>query len=371
MKIIFLSETLHPTDYQNIIRNGTFINPSKQIYFINLLNLISKKFDVIHLSKIPLNGSHGLNNGPRKYGNIHFYYPTTTTNPIIHFFRYRRLIKKFIHMKSVIFIIDAANIYLIKLFNSLSLKSRAILILFDTSMNSKNSMKISMLEKEAYLKNWKSYITRETFDDLNQLSNSASIFSIPGFAESIHSSSPHRKPYFFYSGSLNSESGLDQFITAYLRLGRHDVDLIIAGYGSDASFIEKLSMLNRSIKFLGFIEHDMIKNYQANALFNINTKSYDKNGTFSVIPTKLFEYLSSGAPTISIMHPFFFNYFPHEVEWLHENSVDEWEKRIKLCLNDDRNILIEKAQKIKNIMIKEYGIDSIRVKFMNWIEKLP
>lgn len=371
MKIIVLSTAIHPIDYQNVIRSGYVLNPSHQHYVVHLLKMLAMHHEVIHLSSLPLGTLSGITKSIRKLGKIQFYYPLPTSFPFLRYIRYRSLVKRVLKKQTgkPLLLLDGNSKGILSFAKSLSLPNTHVIVTDHPRHFSGITLR-EVKRHEKLLQGWDGYITLTP--SLNKAFNlyQKPYLLLPGFVEVRQTSSPHKRPYFFFSGALYTRYGIDRIIDAYLQLGRLDIDLVIAGHGPEASFIERLSQTHKTIKFLGLIDHDLVYRYQSNALLNLHPRPRDEALDNDSIPSKLFEYLSSGAPTMSVIHPYFYEHLEQQVEWLEVGDVHEWIQRLKLFLNDDHRLHLEKAQRVKAYMLKTFSYQELDASFSRWLSSI-
>ena len=356
MTILVLSTCLHPIDFQNLIRSGQTLNPSHQTYYEHLLATSALSHRVVTMSLLPLGHLPGMTKGIRKAGQVAYHYPLPTTHRIIRLVRYHQLVKRWIREQKEPFIIfvDGNSKTIMSFAKTLTLSQRTIIITDHPNHLSSLNQRAKK-HHTSLLVGWDSYITLTP--SLNEAFNrdKKPFVIISGFAEPRTVSSPHKRPYLFFSGALYNRYGIDRLLDAFRQLNRPDIDLVVAGHGPESSFLERLSQTTSNIKFLGLIDHELVYRYQSNALLNVQPRQRDPDLDADSIPSKLFEFLSSGAPTMSVMHPFFYPLYADDVEWLDEGTVDEWVKRLTLFLQEDQKLHINKAQRVKTNMIHTYS----------------
>ena len=356
MKILTLSTTLHPIDFDNIIRSGLSLNPSHQHFYLHVFLALSSHAKIDILSLFPPKKIPGVTKAKRVYKTVSFYYPQPYKGFLLRWISYRHLIRQYLQKNGNpdIILIDSSSRLISRLAKTLSPLTRVVIVTDHPrhleGAKPKNSQKIIQSHQD-----WEGYISlTESLNDAFNKHKKPHLI-LPGIVESRQSSSPQKRPYLFFSGALYTKYGIDILLQAFLALKRPDLDLIIAGHGPEASLIERLSQLHPTIKFLGQVDHQHIYQYQGNALLNLHPRPLDKQRDLDSIPSKLFEYLTSGIPTMSTMHPYFYPRFSEEVEWIETNSVEEWTKRLRLFLHSDQSRALEKAQRLKALMLKEYG----------------
>lgn len=180
---------------------------------------------------------------------------------------------------------------------------------------------------------------------------------MPGICEKRDVFSKYARPYFFFSGALYERYGIHNLIKAFLDL-KSDFDLLIAGHGEDTPLIEELSRTNPHIKYLGMLSQEELYRYQAGAFLNVNPRPFEQNLDLYSIPSKFLEYVSSGSPTLSTLHPAFAETFNEVVAWAGSGSSLElkvaMERFIKLNV-DER---VGMGKRAERIALDHYGIDA-------------
>jgi glycosyltransferase involved in cell wall biosynthesis len=193
---------------------------------------------------------------------------------------------------------------------------------------------------------------------------------IPGIVESAIGAKHHPRPYVFFSGALYSRYGIDSFINGFLQLNNQKLDLLVSGFGPEASMIEQLSQQHRHIKFLGLLSPTQVRKYQAGAYVNVNPRPLDKTLDAVAIPSKVLDYIASGAPTLTTRHPFFESHFDQTLQWIEDASEDGIRVSLQQFLNLDYSLVQAKAIKAKNIAIQEFGIETTGQRLWSWINSL-
>jgi glycosyltransferase involved in cell wall biosynthesis len=368
MKILALSSTLHPIDFDNIVRSGIALNPSHQHYYFHLLTSLSSHAKVDVLSLFPAKKIPGVTKTKRLFKSLTFYYPKPYASPILRWWSYRQRLHHYVKTSGApdIVLVDSSSRLISRLAQSLRGITRLVII--TDHPRHLDGASLSRTKQFIHLhRNWEGYITLT--ESLNASFNPhlKPYVLMPGFVENRHVSSPQKRPYLFFSGALYTKYGLDIVLQAFLALKRPDLDLIIAGHGPEASLVERLSQLHPTIKFLGQLDHQHVYQYQGNALLNLHPRPLDTQRDLDSIPSKLFEYLSSGVPTMSTMHPFFYSQFQDEVEWIETNTSEEWTQRLRYFLTSDQTRALEKAQRLQAKIIQLYGYRPMGEKLFHFL----
>lgn len=193
---------------------------------------------------------------------------------------------------------------------------------------------------------------------------------IPGIVEAATGAKKHPRPYVFFSGALYSRYGIDALIKGFLQLHDSKLDLLIAGFGPEASMIEQLSQQHRQIKFLGLLSPLQARKYQAGAYVNVNPRPLDAQLDAVAIPSKVLDYIASGAPTLTTRHPFFEQYFHQNLQWIEDASEDGIRVSLKQFFALDYSLIQSKAIQAKTIAIEQFGIDTTGQRLWSWINSL-
>lgn len=193
---------------------------------------------------------------------------------------------------------------------------------------------------------------------------------IPGIVEPAIGAKQNPRPYVFFSGALYNRYGIEALLKGFLQLNHPNLDLLIAGFGPEASMIEQLSQQHRHIKYLGLLSPLQTRKYQAGAYVNVNPRPVDAQLDAVAIPSKVLDYIASGAPTLTTRHPFFESYFPQTLQWIEDASEDGIRVSLKRFLSLDYSLVQSQAMKAKTIAIEQFGIENTGQRLWRWINSL-
>jgi glycosyltransferase involved in cell wall biosynthesis len=360
MNIVLLTSYIHPELYTHHLNSNLFINPSHQHYYDQLTQSIALNKVVHVISYTALSTPKGFQKVQKK-GRILFHTPKRFLGRLMHIYIYyqyaKKLIQKLAKNDQTMVLLDGNSASLAFIASWLRRVCNVHIIPVVTDLPSSLSKPSRTLQwvYENIMPMMTGFICLT--EGLNQHVNTQHkpVIYLPGFCEERHASSPHKKPYFFFSGALYERYGIHQLLQAFIKLNQPDIDLVIAGHGPESTLIERLSQSYPNIQFLGLIDQQTVYRYQADALANLNPRLRDDHFDQLSIPSKMFDYLSSGVPTISVIHPFFYTRFPKDVEWLDEGSIDEWVFRLKQFLASDLSLLRDEAQRLKQKMLATFN----------------
>ena len=193
---------------------------------------------------------------------------------------------------------------------------------------------------------------------------------VPGLVESLTGAKQHPRPYLFFSGALYPRYGVEAMIKGFLAANLPDFDLLIAGFGPEASMIERLSQAHRQIKYLGLLTPTLVQKYQAGAYANLNPRPLDATLDPVAIPSKVFDYLAAGVPCLTTRHPFFETHFPDQLIWIEEASEDGIRVALQRMIQLDYALLQSKANKAKDYTLAHWGIGPTGQALVAWLNSL-
>lgn len=124
---------------------------------------------------------------------------------------------------------------------------------------------------------------------------------VEGIADSDYvsrPSSPVRKPYFLYSGTLDRRYGIRKLLDAFVAANIENYELYICGDGDDRVNVENVSASNSRVKYLGQLDRSAVLQLQREASLLINPRDNESAFTKYSFPSKIIEYMSSGVPVM-------------------------------------------------------------------------
>jgi glycosyltransferase involved in cell wall biosynthesis len=183
-------------------------------------------------------------------------------------------------------------------------------------------------------------------------------FILPGVIDA-DAAKPKTKPrpYFFFAGALHARYGVNLLIEAFDKL-TEDVDLLIAGHGPVGE-VNEAARKNSHVKYLGQLPASEIREWESGALANVNPRPLDNTLDAYSIPSKFFEYMVSGALTISTRHPCLTRFFENDVIWAGNGSVDEIYNALHSALHMEADLKIKMAVTAKETMFAQFGVDAV------------
>ncbi len=192
--------------------------------------------------------------------------------------------------------------------------------------------------------------------------------NFPGVIEDRKCFSSYPRPYLFFAGAMHERYGVNNLITAFMNT-TYDVDLLIAGHGP-SHFVEQSTLKDKRIKFIGQLTQEATYKYEAGSLLNINPRPYDRKLDIFSVPSKFFEYMTSGAPTMSTEHSLLTPQFQKLAIWAGQGSIMEIRTALIEFMEMSPASRDRMAKRAKEAVLTEFGIEAIAKKLNQFISSL-
>jgi glycosyltransferase involved in cell wall biosynthesis len=355
MNIIYLTTALKDEDYEAFLKMGLSVsNPSNQNFHSKFIKALQTKDNVVVLSLIsfPTKGVRALNSDQFHYVD----YPDDYFEKIFSRKSEVITIAESFATKFDCLVYDPLNLSLAKAAPILAKKWNipSIAILTD---NPKNLSSASL------------YFSRNVFASVKKAAGVIALSD--GLIKAFHA---ENKPslttegivekmsrgevsfpkgsYIFFAGSLMPRYGVQDLIEAYLKT-KPDYELIIAGHqgkpllqGENEPRIHYLGQLTKSENYL----------FEENAALLVNPRPYDDKLDKESIPSKVLEYLSSGAPVLSTRHSKLQELFPGDINWLTESGEGAFERFFESHLDQTKRFVNLRPNNSNERLFNLYGI---------------
>ena len=193
-------------------------------------------------------------------------------------------------------------------------------------------------------------------------------FNISGITEARDVFATHQRPYLFFAGALHERYGIHNLVHAFSST-TYDVDLIIAGHGPD-HFIKEAAKKDARIIYVGQLSQTDTYKYESGALLNINPRPYDRLLNTYSIPSKFFEYMTSGTVTMSTEHDLLTPKYTKLAIWAGHGSISDLRMGIIEFMNLPLLSKDRLAKKAKETILAEFGIEAIAQNLSQFINSL-
>ncbi|MFA5235328.1 MAG: glycosyltransferase [Bacilli bacterium] len=180
---------------------------------------------------------------------------------------------------------------------------------------------------------------------------------LPGVIDEFVAPKKETIPYIFFAGALHSRYGISHLLEAFSKLNAA-VGLSIAGHGPEDE-VRAAAQGDHRIRYLGQLPPDAIREMECGALFNVNPRPSDETLDAYSIPSKFFEYLSSGSLTVSSRHPCLTKLFQEDVLWAGNGSVADLLEAMKTALALSEEAKRKMALTAKETVLSQFGIAAV------------
>jgi glycosyltransferase involved in cell wall biosynthesis len=380
-KIILIGSVLPPIIFQHWLDAGEIINPSHQLFFTRLIEGIANQQTIQVLCLPPVKKTTSKRWMPEniyRLGQIMYiqfsHFNTRWLRPISLSFQIHQYLRRTV-LKSpedIVLLIDGNS----RLAGSISKRYQhhprvKTIGIFTDSPKQLSNIRPSLIRSWYRLhKNHQAYIgiTSALLKEFNPLKKPQ--LEVPCIVDAIEGAKQHDRPYIFFSGALYERYGVESMIHAYLQLKPKNMDFLIAGFGPVSQRIEQLSQQHRQIKFLGLLNPTLTRKYQAGAYVNVNPRPLDATLDQVAIPSKVLDYVSSGAPTLTSRHPWIEGQFGENIYYIDDTSVDGIRVALERFLLADYALAQTKAIRAKNLVLSTFGKEKVGYDLLAWINDL-
>lgn len=173
--------------------------------------------------------------------------------------------------------------------------------------------------------------------------------------EIIQTKKPAVGNYYFFGGALYERYGIKNLINGFLNANVKG-KLVIAGTGPLRQYIFDNLEKNSRVLYLSQLPKEEIYALEQNAIANINPRPFDRKLDEESVPSKLIEYLASGAPIISTIHGKLSEIFHNEIYWISDDSQEGITKAFEEFEKEDQKELKKMALNARTKVIELYGV---------------
>ena len=370
MKILYITTAMEQEDYRLFSKLWSIQpNPSNQIFNNKMIRSLSLTHDVDVLSIRPLSRKLcSVKSLPFREvadGHITWHYTTVKGGSFMRkqyaMRDFKKCLSKTITKDYVIFV-DTINPICLTLAAKIKEQYRIPLIgvCITSPSNINGTMRSYALKIFDLAKNCDGYISLT--EDLNDLYNENFRHSlvIEGLVDKDRPEIDlePKKPYFFYSGSMLNKYGVYNLIKAFRGVNSLNYELLIAGHSVNQEEIKEATKKMKNIKYLGTLPHSKVLTLQSNSIANINPRPVSQDLNRYSVPSKLFEYLSSGSLTISTMQQKLASEISDAI-WVESNSVEDLRDAMLEALDLKEKARKDIAKKAKEKVLSIYSLEKV------------
>jgi len=393
MNIIFLTSSMADSDFVSYASKAKIKpNPSNQNFYNKLIKCLSLNNKVYAVSLRPfckgMFEENELTEARGVEGTITYYYTNASTSKVYKATKLHKDIAKTVedivteeNLDSFIILVDTLRYNLVKAAKLVRSNYGCKLIGVVTD-NPGNLSNVKAKFVKTTLKSSEEldgYICLT--ERLNKIFNPQEkpYYILEGIVEDIEKEK--KLPigqYIFFGGALYERYGVKNLINAFHKID-NKVNLVLAGSGELQKYINEMTMKDKRILYLSQIDKKMIYSLEQNALLNINPRPYSITLDNESVPSKLIEYIASGAPTMSTVHSTLRTLFPDDVIWLDDYSENGIAEALKTYLDKkDHSHDIKRAASARVRVYDLFGfntqsnalsvfIETIKTDVISWV----
>jgi glycosyltransferase involved in cell wall biosynthesis len=129
------------------------------------------------------------------------------------------------------------------------------------------------------------------------------IRNVPHYEEIPPYPDAHEKTI-IYQGMLNRGRGLEEMILALLKLQDYTFEIVGTGdIEGDLKKLVKASQLENRVKFLGFLNESVAKNFKNRSVIGLNLLDGKGKNYYYSLANKTFDYMMAGIPSLQMDFP--------------------------------------------------------------------
>ena len=370
MNIIYFTTAQDKNDFASYLSLwNTPINTSNQTFHNKLIRAIAMNNHVDVVSIRPFSTRNCnvefLEASETVTDSIHWHYPKINRGKITYINSLMKQIKGMFEnfVRNSLIITDTINptvLYLATYFAK-KYKMPAIGVCTDSPSNIANTTRAYTMFLLKMSKTLNGYICltnglNELFNDQNKPS-----IIIEGIVED---EDPEKERnifgrYIFFCGALSERYGIYNLINFYKTYIKGDIKLVLCGHHADNNKLTKAIGDDNRIQYLGNILNDEVLSFEANAWVNINPRPFSEDLDRFSVPSKVLEYLNSGAPTISVKNTKLQKYFSPNAIWIKNNTNEDFVEAFQKLNSFSEAEKANMVNGAKKLVRKYYSVSAI------------
>ena len=168
--------------------------------------------------------------------------------------------------------------------------------------------------------------------------------------------------YMFYAGALSDKYGIYNFINYFKNDYKGDAKLLICGHHVDQAKLYDAIKEDKRIIYLGNLTNKECMLLEKNAWLNINPRPFSEDLDRFSIPSKVLEYLNSGAATLSVKNTKLQKYFNPYAIWVKASNSESFAESIAKYESFTTEETIAMTKGAKEEVQKYYSLSAVNSK---------
>lgn len=175
--------------------------------------------------------------------------------------------------------------------------------------------------------------------------------------------------YVFFGGAMMEKYGIYSLIEAFKQLDLKDTKLLLCGHHYNESLLKVNIGEATNIQFIGIIPVKTVLELEQWALVNVNPRPFSEDFDRYSIPSKTIEYLSSGAPTVSVRNTKLEKNFKDEIIWAKSSDANDLAEALKVALKLTKEERAELSKRQKDKVSEFYSLTSVNKKLDEFLSQ--
>lgn len=167
-----------------------------------------------------------------------------------------------------------------------------------------------------------------------------------------------------YAGKISKSMGIDRLIDAFLSLPNIDACLYLCGNGDIVDSVIKRN--DERIVYLGVLPRETVLSIERKCDLLLNPRLIEEEFSKKSFPSKTFEYLVSGVPTLSSHLKCFSSEYDDYMVYFENNSLNEYIEKIKYCI-ENIEALKEKAILARTFVLEKKNVENYCNDLLNFV----
>lgn len=188
----------------------------------------------------------------------------------------------------------------------------------------------------------------------------------------INNNTNSKMKNFFYSGTLDSYSGINIFVDAFIGISkeRNNIHLTVCGSGEYEEYMKSIDANHNNIKFLGKIKQPEVIKLQKSSYCLVNPKVISHPVSRVTFPSKLHEYMLNNSRIITTKLSGLSHNYLNNMYLIESDDLESYKRGILSVLNASVEDNYLKSKKLSQFMSNELTWDKQASKVIDFIRKI-
>lgn len=174
-----------------------------------------------------------------------------------------------------------------------------------------------------------------------------------------------------YSGAIHTGRGIDKLLSAFEKMSDEKLELWFTGEGPSDHLVHEYEARDSRIKHFGYLKkREDVLALQSKADILLHTRDINAQGAAYCFPSKLFEYMVSEKPVLSVVIPGIPDEYFDYLLPMSGLSEEEIEVSIRNVMNMSPDELKERGKNARRFVLENKTCIPQAMKMLNFINGL-